>query len=131
MSNVVFFSPQDLITKPEGRPIVHGIDSSVFMGGVAVEQPLIGHFPLLKKIFFPHHAKNADDFFNTTQRLLAGRIALEKEGHADDIFGSLLKTGGDVLSFPEMAIDALTMIIAGRWQTSCLRSEVRVPYIQI
>ncbi|KAJ4987025.1 fatty acid synthase alpha subunit reductase, partial [Stagonosporopsis vannaccii] len=113
MSNVVFYSPQDLITKTEGRSIVHEIDSSTFLAGIALEQPLLARFPFLKRILFPLRLKSADNLYHSTLRLAAQRIALGQQQDVDDIFGSLLKTGEKQLSLKDLTSDAVIMIVAG------------------
>ncbi|KAH6643973.1 cytochrome P450 [Boeremia exigua] len=113
MSHVVFYSPQNLITKTHGRSIVHGIDSSTIIAGLALEQPLLARSRLLTRILLPGHSNNARAFYESTRQFAAERIALEEQQHVDDIFGSLLRTGSKRLSLFDLTADALTMIIAG------------------
>lgn len=115
MSNVAFYSPQDLITQTHGRSIVKGIDSAMFLNGMSVEQPSLVDFPILKRLFFRKHVKQAAEFFDKSREFAAKRLSLEKENHVDDIFGSLLgdTKGLQSLSAGELAADAIVMIAAG------------------
>ena len=117
MANVVFYSPQDLITQVHGRSIVKGIDSAMFLNGMAMEQPSLVDFPILKRLFFRKHMKQAARFFDKAREFAANRIALEKENHIDDIFGSLLGNGKSLhgLDAGELAADAIVMMAAGKY----------------
>jgi hypothetical protein len=117
MANVVFYSPQDLITQAHGRSIVKGIDSAMFLNGMSVEQPSLVDFPILKRLFFRKHTKQAARFVDKAKEFAANRIALEKENHIDDIFGSLLGDGKGFqgLAAGELAADSIVMMIAGNY----------------
>jgi hypothetical protein len=85
MSNIVFYSPQDLIKQTHGRSIVKGIDSAMFLNGMAMEQPLLVRFPLLKALFFRSRVKEAAGFYNKSKDFATNRIALKEGNHVNDI----------------------------------------------
>jgi hypothetical protein len=87
MSNVAFYSPQDLIKQTHCRSIVKGIDSVMFLNGMAVEQLLLVRFPLLKTLLFRSRVNKAAGFYNKSKEFAANRVALENENNVGDIFG--------------------------------------------
>ncbi|KAH7015951.1 benzoate 4-monooxygenase cytochrome P450, partial [Macrophomina phaseolina] len=116
MSNLIFYSPQHLLTNPHGRGIIENIDSGVFLAGVSLEQPSIVRFPLLRKLLFPKHSKLSNEFGRKGKELAVNRVARGKENHVDDIFGSLLdqKHEKDVgLSIDELGAEAVVIMGAG------------------
>lgn len=118
MSSVIFYSPQDLITNAHGRSIIPGIESSMFLCGVSVEQPLMEDLPFLKILFFRNHLKRALGFVAKVKQFTMERIALQEVRPVDDIFGSLLGLANtkdlkaELTPF-ELAADATVMMVAG------------------
>ncbi|KAH7072290.1 cytochrome P450 [Paraphoma chrysanthemicola] len=129
MSSVIFYSPQDLIAKAHGRSIIPGIESTMFLCGVSLEQPLLEDFPVLKKLLFADHCERARSFTTKVKQFTMERVALQEAQPVDDIFGSLLgsetmKDSEKTLTPIELAADATVMMIAGTDTSSVAISGV-------
>jgi hypothetical protein len=115
MSKVAFYTPKDLLTKPEHRSLVRGIDCTTFYSGVAVEQPAFVKYPWLKYMFMPRLYRESRAFTEKVKGLAKERVALGEGEMVDDIFGNLLsdEKGLQGVSPTELAADATVMIVAG------------------
>jgi hypothetical protein len=117
MSNIVFYSPQNLMTETHSRSIIKGIDSTMLMAGVEVQQPRVVDYRNVRNFIFPRVNKRIQGLRKQVWELVMGRVALEKEQHVEDIFGDLLGQAvgkeGHALSNGELMADALVMVIAG------------------
>ncbi|KAI8931197.1 hypothetical protein NX059_011547 [Plenodomus lindquistii] len=117
MSNMVFYSPQDLLNKPDERHLVHGIEDIVFFTGLELEWPWLVPLRRFKDIFFRKQMKQVRAFDKSATAMVHSRLGLaQQKQEVNDVFGSLLKGGGPEdhgLSVPELVADAFVLVVAG------------------
>lgn len=117
MSNIIFYSPQNMITETHARPILEGIDNSMFLAGMEVIQPRLVDYRNLRTYLAPRLSKKIMDLRERIWQFVMGRIELERKQHVDDIFGDLIGQQckeGPELTNEELMADALVMVIAGK-----------------
>ncbi|KAH6841573.1 cytochrome P450 [Alternaria alternata] len=116
MSNIVFYSPQNMMTETHARPILETIDNCMLMAGMEVIQPRLVDYRNLRTYLAPRLTKKILNLGERIWPLVMGRIELEKKQHVDDIFGDLIGQQGKEgsgLTNEELMADALVMVIAG------------------
>lgn len=105
------------MTEPKSRHVIDGIESTMLLAGMEVEQPRLAQWLKLRNVVFWHTRNNILAFKDTIFQLVMSRVALQKQQHIDDIFGDLLGhrvgEGGPELSVDELMADAFVMVIAG------------------
>lgn len=117
MSNIVFYSPQNMMTETHARPILETIDNCMLMAGMEVIQPRLVDYRNLRTYLAPRLTKKILNLGERIWPLVMGRIELEKKQHVDDIFGDLIGQQGKEgsgLTNEELMADALVMVIAGK-----------------
>jgi hypothetical protein len=117
MSNIIFYSPQNMMTETHARPIVDSINSIMLMAGMEAIQPRLADNVRFRLAFAPTTTKNILAFRERIFPLVMGRLELEKKQHVDDIFGDLIGQKGNEeseLTNEELLADATVMVVAGK-----------------